>query len=84
MYVLHTGLHAGLLLQTILDGSPAGVHQETGGGDPVGGIGIYQEHMGTGHIFRQRETVVFSHSDHEQRIHQDPSFGQHNSEHSVQ
>lgn len=78
-----TGLHAGFLLQTVLDGSPIGVHQAAGCWDPVGGVGVHQEHMGTRYVLRQRKTVVFSHSDHEQRIYQDTPFGKHYSEYSV-
>lgn len=39
--------------------------------------------MGSRHVLRQWETVVLPHSDHQQRIHPDTPFGEHNAEYSV-
>lgn len=48
-----TGLHAGFLLSTILDGSAARVPQAARRRDALRGLRIYQEHLGPGHVLRQ-------------------------------
>lgn len=77
------GLYTGLLLQTVLDRSPVGVHQTAGCWDPIRGIGVHKEYLGSRHVLRQWETVVLPHSNHQQRIHPDTPFGEHNAEYSV-
>jgi len=83
LYAHFAGFHAGLLLQTVLDRSPVSVHQAAGRWDPIRGIGVHQEYLGARHVLRQWETVLLPHSDHQQRVHPDTPFGEHNAEHSV-
>jgi hypothetical protein len=48
-----TGLHVGLLLPSILDRPKACIPKAAWRRDAVSGIGIHQEHLGAGHLFRQ-------------------------------
>lgn len=81
--VYSTGLHVGFLLPSILDRPKACVPEETRCRDPVGGIRVHQEHLGAGHILREREAVVFPHRDHKQRVHPYSSLRQHHEEYTV-
>ena len=77
------GFHAGLLLPAILDRSEAGLPQETGRRDAVGWVGVHQEHLGAGHVLRQREAVLLSHRDHVERVHPHTSLRVDNEEYPV-
>lgn len=55
-----SGLHAGFLLPAILDGSATGFQKATRRRDTERRLGVHQEHLGAGHVLRQREAVVLS------------------------
>lgn len=77
------GLHPGLLLPAVLDRPAVGVPEKAGSGNAVRGVGVYQKHLGTGHVLRKREAVVLPRSYHQQRVHPRPPLGQHHQEYTV-
>lgn len=61
---VHTGLHIGFLLPSVLDGSAVSLSQTAGGWNPVGGVRVHKEYMGARHILCEWEAVILPHRHH--------------------
>lgn len=77
------GLHVGLLLPPVLDGPPPRLQEAAWRRDAVGGLRVHPEHLGAGHLLRQREAVLLPFRNHQQRVHTHPPLRLHHALHQV-